>query len=98
MMIKFKDLWETEHGSAMWNMFVPGKSDHDRCIVRVLPTESVLMGYRITETWPQTHEIGKDGVEIDTSYIEIEQRPGQRYSVPICYPDGSSTMYQRKQS
>lgn len=67
----YKDLWECEHGSSMWGMFVPGKSDHDRCIVRIVPTKEILSGYRIHETWPQTHTIGEDGVEIDTSYIEI---------------------------
>ena len=71
MEIQYENLWTTCHGSEMWNMFVPGVSDHDMCTVRVVPTEYILKGYKIRETWPQTHEIGEDGVEIDTSYIEI---------------------------
>jgi hypothetical protein len=70
-MIHYKDLWECEHGSLLWSMFIPGKSDHDRVVVRLVDTNCLLKGYKIRETWPQTHSIGEDGVEIDTSYIEI---------------------------
>lgn len=70
-MRELKDLWETEHGSLMWGMFVPGKSDHDRCHVRQIPTKYILEGHRIPETWPQSHHFGLDGVEIDNTYLEI---------------------------
>lgn len=70
-MRELKDLWETEHGSLMWGMFVPGKSDHDRCHVRQISTQCILEGRRIPETWSQSHQIGPDGVEIDNTYLEI---------------------------
>ncbi len=69
--VHVSDLWETENGSLMWSMFKLGVSDHDRCVVRAVPTEQMMRGYNIHETWPQTHRMGEGGVEIDSSYIEI---------------------------
>jgi len=67
-----KDLWTTEHGSSMWGMFKSGISDHDYSTCRVVPTKNILAGYRIPETWAQTHFL-KDGVDCDCSYVEIGQ-------------------------
>ena len=71
MSSKYVDLWTTEVGSSMWNMFIPGKSDHDYITVRACHTKEILEGRRIEKTWPQKKYIGKDGIEIDESFIEI---------------------------
>ena len=73
-----KDLWTTEVGSSMWNMFQPGKSDHDYCTIRQFTTKLLLSGYKNPGTWPsQIKNNELNGVTIDQNYLEIEHLVGQ---------------------
>ena len=72
------DLWTTEVGSSMWNMFQPGISDHDYCTIRQFPTKLLLSGYKNPGTWPsQIKNNELNGVPIDQNYLEVEHLVGQ---------------------